>query len=168
MQRTSTELTWIIAITVITCFTGCKMKDDPPKFSTDIPTLENIVELPIAYTEAKWEVFGTPEYSGGVPGPTDYMTLVAEISPKSGQKIHYGLSSEPFWIAPESARTWLSPKFFKLLQESKNAYIDTTATPDCTPIEVTMRKSQTRRSGFICRGADSFLVHLLIADFTSG
>ena len=168
MQQTSTKFKWTMAISLITCLTGCKMGDDLPKFSTDIAALEKIIELPVPHTEAKWEVFGTPEYSGGVPGPTDYMTLVAEIKMESVQKMNYGPSSEPFWIAPESARTWLSPKFSRLLESSKNAYIDTADHPDCAPIEVTMKKSRTRRSGFICEGSESFLVYLMIANFTSG
>src|ERR1700712_2222985 len=35
-------------------------------------------------TDVQWEVFGTPEWSGGVPGPTDFVSLIAVGSQEPG------------------------------------------------------------------------------------
>jgi hypothetical protein len=59
---------------------GCNIENESGKISTDISALQKIVSLDMATPSGKWEIFGTPEYTGGVPAPTDYVTLIAEIS----------------------------------------------------------------------------------------
>ena len=46
-------------------------------FSDDVEALRRVVELDTNPAAIRWEIFGTPEYVGGVPGPIDFVTLVA-------------------------------------------------------------------------------------------
>lgn len=55
------------------------MDDKPPGVSNDITALRDVVDMPVDLNWARWKIFGTPEHTAGVPGPTDYITRVAEL-----------------------------------------------------------------------------------------
>lgn len=103
---------------------GCQAKEKTNNASTDMSAFNSLVTLDIPLKSVSWEVFGTPEYSGGVPGPTDYLTLIAQLeNSKDGkfdQRPHTGL----IWIAPEAARRWLDSDFRNFLEKSKDGKVD--------------------------------------------
>lgn len=57
---------------------GCDPKGNFNE-SSDVAAFHQLVELDLPAKSVRWEVFGTPEYSIGVPGPTDFVTLGAEL-----------------------------------------------------------------------------------------
>lgn len=67
----------LIAATIF-LLCGCSFGDPKPQ-SEDIAALRAIVNLPMEVKSARWEIFGTPDDSGWVPGPTDFHTLIAEL-----------------------------------------------------------------------------------------
>lgn len=66
----------VICVSLV--MSGCNLERNS-KESNDIAALQQFIELDILPRSARWEVFGTPEYSAGVPAPTDFITLIAEV-----------------------------------------------------------------------------------------
>lgn len=93
-----------------------------------------------------------------MPGPTDYITLVAEIeAPDGSTTARLKESAGNQWVAPESARTWLSPHFQALL---KNARADKTALTQCKKYQVEVTKSGRLVEGFACQHEGLLLIHV--------
>ena len=103
---------------------GCNMKDEVSKVSSDLAALRNVVNFDIKTKSTRWEVFGTPEYTGGVPGPTDFVTLIAEIEPEDQKFFEIMPPTGEVWIAPEAARPWLSSTFRSMLEGNKNTTVN--------------------------------------------
>lgn len=96
-------------------------------------------------------MFETPEYDGGVPGPTDYITLVAELrtgDQPSGTAFKDTGGSTP--VAPEAARPWLAADFRTLLEKSKHSNLVLSPENACRPYAGTMTTSGRRVNGFAC------------------
>lgn len=144
--------------------TGCSGKDEVSKVSTDVAALQKIVKLDFTPTSARWETFGTPEYIGGVPGSTDFVTLIAELTPFDESAFTARASAGKVWIAPESARPWLSNPFHSMLYKYKNVTIDLSEHANCRPFNATLKKTGKQVSGFACSKAGKLLVYLTIAD----
>lgn len=142
---------------------GCTTKKD---VSTDVAALQKIVHLDFAASSAKWEVFGTPEYKGGLPLPTDFKTLIAEISPVDPAAFAATPASGKFWIAPEAARSWLFAPFRNMLAVQKNGPFDLSNRHDCRGLNATLAQTGTAVSGFGCIEGERMLVYLTIADNT--
>jgi len=64
---------------LLTCLPGCSNDESNKKVSSSTAELQSIVDIPPSIQSIRWEIFGTPEYHGGVPGPTDFVTLEAEV-----------------------------------------------------------------------------------------
>ncbi|MYN18397.1 hypothetical protein GTP81_16725 [Rugamonas sp. FT107W] len=140
------------------------MEDHAPGVSDKLSALREVVNVQIPATSARWEAFGTPEYKGGVPGPTDFTTLIAELQPADGawfaaQNETAGTS----FIAPEAARPWLSEPFRHLLAEHKNTTADLSALRDCRPYATTLKKSGSPVQGFVCGGDRRLLLYLTLS-----
>lgn len=56
---------------------GCHVNSSEQQPSRDLTALQAKVKIDLPIRSATWDIFGTPEYKGGVPGPTDLQTLVA-------------------------------------------------------------------------------------------
>jgi hypothetical protein len=146
---------------------GCTVEDQSSNVSTDILKLQELVSFDFIPTSAKWEVFGTPEYTGGVPGPTDYVTLIVEF-PSIQQKVFVNMpAAAEVWIAPESGRKWLSEPFRLLLELKKNETTDFSTNPDCRSISATLRQTRERVNGLACSHAGKLMVYLTIADYST-
>lgn len=145
---------------------GCSAKDDTANVSLDAAALQQIVAFDSVPTSAKWEVFGTPEYSGGVPGPTDFVTLVAELTPGDVPGFATRPRAGQVWIAPAAARPWLSGPFHALLHQHQNATVDLSAQPQCRVLGAKLRKTGQPVSGFACRNGATMLIYLTLADNT--
>jgi len=138
---------------------GC---DSENKYSDDKAALLKLVKLDLPFDTVRWEVFGTPEQSFPVPGPTDFYTLVVEIAPavpRSGTP-----SAQAVWIAPEAARSWLSPAYQSLFTEYRNGRVQLSSMPGCRPLETEVATSGRRLQGFLCSNAASSVAYLMLSD----
>jgi hypothetical protein len=150
-------------VAVATTLGGCSNDGIRSGPSTDIAALRAIVRIPDDTKSVRWEVFGTPEYHGGVPGPTDYMTLVAEL--KADDTLWHALPKEgpsDVYIVPDAARAWLSNDFRQLLDKNKNAILTVSQKNDCKPYDTQLSKSGKPVDGFVCKGADRYLLYMMV------
>lgn len=141
---------------------GCSRENQLRKVSDNLVELREIIDLQIAAKSARWETFGTPEYNGGVPGPTDYITLVAELESESSEletnKIPTGIT----YIAPEAARPWLSDEFRTILAQNKNTDVDLSRKADCRKYATTLKKTGKPVGGFVCSKSGRMLLYLTL------
>jgi len=128
--------------------------------STDQAELARLVKLNLPIKLVRWEVFGTPEYSGGVPGPTDYVTLIAEIAPAA--PVPQTNTAETAWITPGAARPWLSPNVKTLFTQHSNSQPVISHLGNCAPLQAALRKSGEKVQGFLCSGKASSVVYLTL------
>lgn len=156
--------TWILIVLAIAIVsTGIYMSSTQKAGSPsrDMAELQSTVRLQVPAKAIRWEIFGTPEDTGGFGvGPTDYMTLVAELEPSDPNWFarQEGTLGR-VWIAPESQRPWLSDFFRKLLVKS-NA--DMTDRKDCKALQTEMTTSGRVVKGFVCEHNDKLLVHIML------
>lgn len=145
------------------------MGDNKNSVSEDAGALKSIVQIPAETTSARWEIFGTPEYTGGVPGPTDYMTLIAELNPdeKLWTALPNGGPTEVY-IVPEAARPWLSNDFRLLLDRSKNANLTVSNKNNCKSYTTRLIKTGRQVSGFICKGVNRLLLYMMALSSSPG
>ena len=132
--------------------------------SLDLAALQAKVKLDLPVRSASWEVFGTPEYKGGVPGPTDLQTLIAElvltdVNFKSNSKL--ARAGEVF-IAPESPRGWLSPGSKRLMEHARNSTEDMGRVHGCVRYDTTLVESGRAVNGFLCVSANRALLYLTL------
>lgn len=156
----------VICIMSMLLLTACTAEDEATKVSTDIAALQKIVNLPLTPVSAKWELFGTPEYTGGVPGPTDVVTLIAELAPVDEAAFAAQAPAGKVWIAPESARPWLTQSFHSMLEENKNRTVDLSTNTHCRSFNATLKQTGKPVSGFACSDAGKLLVYLTISDYS--
>jgi hypothetical protein len=137
------------------------MDENKAKVSDDLNALRKVVKLPTDLASARWEIFGTPEYTGGVPGPTDYMTLVAEVK-LSAQSSGFPANSDngSVYIVPEAARPWISGEFRSILEKHKNSTLDLAAAKDCHPYSARLTQTDNPVSGFACTKSDRTFLYL--------
>jgi hypothetical protein len=158
--KTSLSMTMLFTAAVL-CVSGCSAQDKKLKASDDVKALQQLVDLSPALKSARWEMFGTPEYEGGVPGRTDYMTLVAEIEPvTNAESFTSGTNDKTIYIVPEAARPWLSSHFHSILEKNKNANFDLATAAGCHAYETKVKKSGRKVSGFSCEESGKVLVYL--------
>ncbi|TFW18573.1 hypothetical protein [Duganella callida] len=156
-----------LAIAIIACalfMEGCSMEDPVPAPSDNLSALRDIVNLQIPANSGRWEIFGTPEYKGGVPGPTDYTTLVAEL--ESSQSHWLENLKEPAgvnYVVPEAGRLWLREPFRQLLLKNKNSNADLSQLSNCRKYQTSLRKTGKPVGGFICEDASHLLIYLLLS-----
>jgi len=148
------------------CLIGFKILYHSSNVSTNVAQLQKLVDLGVAPTSAKWEVFSTPEYTGGVPGPTDYITLVAELTSVDEKAFLANPQAEEIWIAPESARPWLSENFRRMLATQKNLVIDFSKYSHCPTLPATLKQTGEKIKGLICEDAGRALIYLRISDYS--
>jgi hypothetical protein len=140
------------------------MKTD--KDSDDLGKFQSLIKTDLSFKTIRWEVFNTPEYSGGVPGPTDYVTLVAEVAPIDPRYFQARPKTGEVWIAPESARPWLDSEFHELLKKYGNKSADVSAMQNCRKFEAKLQKSDKTVNGFICNGLSKSLIYLTLLETT--
>jgi hypothetical protein len=144
---------------------GCERRVET-KGASDVTAFQAIVDVNLPLNSVRWEVFGTPEYVGGVPGPTDFVTLIAEVTPAQPILIEESKTGE-IWIAPEAARPWLRQKFRGIFAKYANKYIDISTIAACKPIQAKLRKTGKLVPGFICNDVDASVLYLTIFNSTS-
>ena len=144
----------------------CNSFDDPEQLSTDIDALKRLINLQFPYTSARWELVPTPEFNGGVPGPTDYITLVAEIAPRDDQKLSSLPMAEPFHPLPNTARNWMNAESRSLLGTSNAASNGLPHHSDCRKVAGTLMRSSRTVTGHLCPSSDRMLLYMVVVDHT--
>lgn len=158
-HRLITQLATLFAIALF--LTACSMDENTAKVSDDLNALRKIIKLPTNLASGKWEIFGTPEYTGGVPGPTDYMTLVAEIELPAGSNA-FPINSDhgSVYIVPEAARPWISGEFRSILEKHKNSTFDLAEIKDCHPYSARLTQTDNPVTGFACTTSNRVFLYL--------
>ncbi|GAB3375838.1 hypothetical protein GCM10027317_16940 [Massilia agri] len=112
----------------------------------------------------RWEVFGIPEYHDGVPGPTDFITLVAELEHVDKESLGHRLEEQgEEFIVPGAARPWLDHSFHALLRNNENSMLALPGTHNCHRHTSRLKKTSKPVKGFICGDADRALVYLTLS-----
>lgn len=152
------------ATTAMLGFAGCSMEDTTPGASDDLAALRDIVTISIPVKSGHWEIFGTPEYKGGVPAPTDFTTLIAELEPADRAWIERDKHmSGKVHIVPEAARPWLNDQFRSWLAANRNTSVDLTSQPNCRQYETSLKKTGKAVSGLVCAGSRGLLLYLTLS-----
>lgn len=161
--RMSTRHSVWSLLTFVSIFSAC---DGPKKSlaSIDLDALQKVVLLDVQPISVEWEIFGTPEYTGGVPGPTDYVTLVAQIKPVDALAFARRPLAQIIKLAPEAQRAWLAPAFKSLLDTKRGLTVDLSGNPRCREAHGTLRSNGTPVNGFACTDGDRMLVYLTLID----
>jgi len=142
---------------------ACSNNEAKPAPSNDVAALGDLINLQFPVRSARWESFGTPEYTGGVPGPTDFVTLVAELEPEQDWLSDSQDPTGETYVAPEAARPWLSAYFRTLLEKNKNSRADLSAQGNCRMYSTTIKKSGRPVNGFMCNNAGHLLMYLTLS-----
>lgn len=145
--------------------TGCFFDSDRGNVSTDTDALRKLVTLPFPYTDAKWEIVDTPE-GDFPPGPTDYQTLIAEVTPGMDTSATQKERGRPFAIIPNAAREWLHPEFNALLKKHVLERFHTDSDPRCAPVRAVVNPTAKHVDGFVCDIDKRRFVYMMIEDFT--
>ncbi len=157
-----------LALTILSgsfFLSGCDMLGYKPPISHEIAELREQVSISVPATAARWEIFGTPEYTGGIPGPTDLVTLVAEL--ETTDQNWFALLKEPTgdtFVTLEAARPWLSESFRTMLEKNKNSTVDMTKKYNCRKYQEKVKKSGRPVDGFICVNSGKALVYLTVVE----
>lgn len=155
-----------VCLLYLLLLSGCDDNRQPMP-SHDINLFNKLITLDFPVEKVEWETFGTPEYRGGTPGPTDYVTLVAEVaSGDTNAFMALPALNEKIWIAPEAARPWLGREFHAFLNRNKNRTIDAATAPGCRNAKTTLKKSGTPVTGLACQGDNKILLYVTISDST--
>lgn len=153
-----------IALTVALSLGACGDEDEGGP-SNDMSELASTVSLGLPAAKGTFEIVYTPESRGMLPGPTDYVSLVAELeipggSPPPRADSHaladtYALSG--------MTRPWLSQPFRALLKAASSDRM-ALGRAGCEPFAAKITKSGRDVSGFSCRRGARMLIYLLLSD----
>jgi len=157
----------LVVVVLATLLTGCVSKEDQDKSSTDIGALKDLIDLQFPYTSARWEVVATPEYKGGIPGPTDYMTLLAEIGPRDDQRFSALPMAELLRALPNSARSWMNAESRTLLNTSNTTLTGLRHHLECRTIKGILTRSRKMVTGYLCTSGDRMLLYMVVVDYTA-
>lgn len=120
------------------------------KHSDNRVALLKLVKLDLPIDTVRWEVFGTPESTGLVPGSTNFLTLIAEISPAI--LVAQTNTAETAWITPGAARLWLTPSSRALRTQHSNSQAVPYSAGNCAPLQAELTKSGEKVQVFLCSG----------------
>jgi hypothetical protein len=154
----------LLQLAIVAVSTGCA-PDNPP--SQRIEELDRQVTTDIPASAVTWQIFGTPEYTGGLPAPTDYWTLIAQFrGVPAGWIARLDAPIGRVLVVPEAPRSWLAPGFRKLLADAHGNVVDLIDNRHCHPHTGYLRKSGRPVHGFICAQGDSVLLYLTLTEPT--
>jgi hypothetical protein len=134
--------------------------------SDDIAALNLIVKIDAHLQTVRWEIFSTPEYKGGTPGPTDYVSLVAEAEIPGRDNLFKSRQSGEIWMAPEVSRAWMKKENLFFLEKYKNKKIDVSVVKNCWIISAKYLKKNTTVEGLICKTSSNYIIYMILEDYT--
>ncbi|WP_143707464.1 hypothetical protein [Uliginosibacterium sp. TH139] len=86
-------------------------------FSTNIDELRRYINIDSGLQVSQWEIFGTPDWEGGVPGPTDYLSILFVGPTEHAQQKSAGDESHKVdFLPPNAVRAWLGSEEKEALQ----------------------------------------------------
>ena len=140
---------------------GCPSPGD--RMSSNIEEIRKQIVLDIPASGGRYEFFETPEYRGGVPAPTDYVTLVIELDNVEPAWIAArARKAEKVWVVPEVSRPWLSEPSKALLARAHLGKIPLASGDNCYQYSTQVRKSGRVIEGFTCAHARTVFVYLTV------
>jgi len=145
--------------------TACKMNEHSG--SNDPDALNKIIRLEVNLQTVRWEIFTTPEYQEGVPGPTDYISLVIETNDFVTSEISQNSTSGLIWIAPEAARPWMTKESKLFFDRFKNQTIDIASQKNCSSVSAWLVKTNKKIEGITCKNSLNRLMYFVLEDYTS-
>lgn len=149
----------IFAFLIIFTLLGCTVDNNRSKVSSDLATLKKLIEIDIGISTLKWETFNTPEYTGGVPGPTDFVTLIAEFESNDPNWFtRLPVPEQKFYITPNASRTWLSSPFRELMSKNQNTAMNLAAN-GCRVYRTRMTKSRRIADTVVCNADTKILLY---------
>lgn len=164
-RLSSVTIVLLASLTLCILF-RCQVDAEKSKASSDADSFNKIFALDVAFKSIAWEMFDTPEYKGGIPAPTDFVTLIAQIEPGNDAKFEDRPPSMPIWIAPESSRRWLDTDFRNFLERSKGKTIDISREKDCRALTGILRRTSEPVNGFMCKSEKKILIYIRVIDYT--
>lgn len=153
---------WWSLVAPVLLLAGCTPEVPKPGASDDLVKLREIIDLQIPARSGRWEVFGTPDYIGGVPGPTFLITLVAELRSEATWFDAQNERTGSVHIAPEAARPWLTEDLRQILERDKGSKVDLSSKANCRKYTTTLLKTGEPLEGFVCASAGRTLLHLTL------
>jgi hypothetical protein len=154
----------IVILCALASLSGCHKSRE--RVSDDAIVLRNLIETDLPMNSVRWEVFSTPEYDGRVPGPTDYVTLIAVIEPVDSEKFQSRSKEGKVWVAPGAVRPWLDEGFRWLLTKYRNHNMDLSGVPNCRKLQGRLRRAARPIEGFVCNAPGKSLIYLTLSDNT--
>ena len=164
--RFGRRINLFMALLALGILFGCQMKDERSKVSSDADAFNKIFAFDVAFKSISWEMFDTPEYTGSIPAPTDFVTLVAQVESSNDAKFGGRPAGGPIWIAPKSSRPWLDTNFSNFLAISESKTIDISKKEDCRALSGVLRRTSKPVNGFICKSGKKMLIYVKVIDYT--
>lgn len=164
LQKIRIYSSLIFFLTAIFHLTACKMNNSAP--NNDLDSLNKIVRIETNLQAARWEIFTTPEYQQGVPGPTDYISLVLEVEKPIENNTSKNAQSGLIWIAPEAARPWMTRESILFIENLKNQTVDLSRLNNCNKIFARLVKSNKKIEGIFCQFHTSSFMYFVLEDHT--
>jgi hypothetical protein len=158
-------LKFLVYVPLLALHAGCTENERGP--SNNMAELVDYIQVAMPLSDGQWEIVRTPEHNRGVPGPSDFVTLIAEVSPVDDRKFkEMSIPAGKQFVVPEASRKWLSSKFRSMLHERRSKYGELPAALNCKKYETTIRKSKRKVEGFICQDGRAYLLYILLDDMT--
>lgn len=163
MQDMTNRVLSIALTTLIVFVSGCSMNESKTKVSSSLAELQKIVDISLSPHSIRWEIFGTPEHRGGVPGPTDFVTLVAEVAPIDEHWFDRLPNEEGGeFIVPGAARPWMSSSFQHFLRKKQNAELLLPHARTCRLYRSRLKATLAPVEGFLCHDSGKALIYLTL------
>lgn len=168
IAKKTTIIRLITCITNLLILNGCDSISANGKTSSDIMAFREVIVVEISINSIKWETFGTPENTSRfqVPGPTDYIILVAEFQSNEAKTILNIPPGDHFPVAPEAPRPWLDANFRNLLKQGSHSSVDLTKKSSCRPLKAIRRLTNKPVAAFLCSSGSKVLMYARVVDFT--
>jgi hypothetical protein len=152
----------ILALMLFIALTACSKDIENKLYSNDLLALKKVVAIPDEVLSAKWEIFRSPEYVN-IPGPYDFVALVAEIYIKDGSFLtRPSVDPKDEYIVPQASRPWLSKEFKTLMAKHQNSRIEISQIGGCSPYSAKMTKGGRLVNGIACVSDNRYLIYLLL------
>lgn len=143
----------------LTILSGCNRGLSSPNFSDNMAALQEIVELKIQATSARWEISTSPEQTGLQVGPTVATILISELIPEDKEDFSKLPVGEEWFYVTEADRAWVDQHFRALFKKKVGRSIDLSRASTCKPDQGKIRKSGKNVPGFTCISENKLLIY---------
>jgi len=158
-KKTNASILIFIVAFVFSLHSNLAISEDED-VRTDMGELQEYLTLDQPINEVKWEIFGTPEWSHGLPAPTDYISIVisAPLTPNIKLK---NTTRGRLFSTINSARPWLSSIEVKIMKMS-STYGTNKDKFNCAERKYFSKNTDTFVIGFECITEDRYLAYAIL------